>query len=82
MAQPEIVMYMRPHCLDVTRTQTALRRRGLTWREVDIEQDEEACRQVQEWTGRAATPTLWIGRTVLVEPDEAAIDEAIQKETQ
>jgi len=77
MSQPKIVMYARPGCPDVARASHSLRERGLTWDEIDIEADEDAERQVIAWTGRAATPTLWIGRTMLVEPDGAEIDEAL-----
>lgn len=79
MSQPKIVMYARPGCPDVARASYHLRERGLTWDEIDIEQDEDAKRQVIAWVGRAATPTLWIGKTMLVEPDAEEIDEALVK---
>ena len=79
MSQPKIVMYARPGCPDVARASYYLRERGLTWDEIDIEEDEDAKRQVIAWTGRAATPTLWIGKTMLVEPDADEVDEALAK---
>ncbi len=79
MSQPKIVMYARPGCPDVARASYYLRERGLTWDEIDIEQDEDAKHQVIAWVGRAATPTLWIGKTMLVEPDAEEIDEALVK---
>jgi len=77
MNQPKIVMYTRPGCPDVARATYVLRQRGLTWDEVNIEQDEDAKRQVIAWTGREVTPTLWIGQTMLVEPDASEIDAAL-----
>lgn len=77
MSQPKIVMYARPGCPDVARASHHLRERGLTWDEIDIEQDEDAKEQVIAWTGRAKTPTLWIGKTMLVEPDAQEIDDAL-----
>ena len=79
MSQPKIVMYTRPGCPDVARAAYYLKQRGLTWDAVDIEADEDAKRQVVAWTGRAVTPTLWIGDTMLVEPDAAEIDAALAK---
>ena len=79
MSQPKIVMYVRPGCPDVARASHHLRERGLTWDEIDIEKDEDAKRQVIAWTGRAATPTLWIGKTMLVEPEAQEVDEALAK---
>lgn len=79
MNQPKIVMYTRPGCTDAARASYYLRERGLTWDEVNIDADPDAEAQVVKWTGRAATPTLWIGETMLVEPDSAEIDAALAK---
>ncbi len=79
MNQPKIVMYTRPGCPDVARASHYLRQRGMTWDDVDIEEDADAKKQVIAWTGRAVTPTLWIGDTMLVEPGEAEIDAALAK---
>jgi len=75
--QPKIVMYTRPGCPDVARASHYLRERGLTWDEIDIEADADARDQVIAWTGRAVTPTLWIGDVMLTEPDSAEIDAAL-----
>ena len=79
IAQPKIVMYTRPGCPDVARASYYLRQRGVTWDDVDIEEDADAKQQVIAWTGRAVTPTLWIGDTMLIEPGEAEIDAALAK---
>jgi hypothetical protein len=49
------------------------------WEEIDIEEDADAAAKVRDWTGREATPTLWIGNTMLVEPSAGEIDEALDK---
>ncbi len=79
MSQPKITMYTRPGCPDVGRAAYFLRQRGMTWDEVDITEDEAARKQVIEWTGREVTPTVWIGDTMLTEPDGAEIDAALAK---
>jgi len=75
--QPKITMYTRPGCPDVGRAAYYLRERGLTWDEIDIDADPDARNQVIAWTGRAVTPTIWIGDTLLTEPDSAEIDAAL-----
>lgn len=77
MNLPKIVMYTRPGCSDAARASSHLRQRGLSWEEINIDADPDAEAQVIAWTGRAATPTLWIGDTMLVEPDDAEIDAAL-----
>jgi len=79
MTQPKIVMYTRPNCPDVARAAYALRQLGVTWEEVDIDADPDAKRQVIAWTGREVTPTLWIGNTMLVEPEATEIADALAK---
>ena len=81
MTTPKIVMYVRPDCSDVELARAVLRARGVTWDEVDIEQDPDALARVHEWNrGRAPTPTLWIGRTMLVEPTAAEIENVLTQE--
>jgi len=81
MSQPEIVMYVRRHCGDVDYARQVLADRELDWKEIDIDRDAEGLRKVIEWNkGRSPTPTVWIGKTMLVEPDEDEIDEALEKE--
>ena len=81
MSDPEIVMYVRPYCSDVEIARQALKRRGIAWREVDIDEDEDAAAMVRDWTGgRTPTPTFWIGSTMLVEPTSREIDEALASE--
>ncbi len=79
MSQPKITMYTRPGCPDVGRAAYFLRQRGMTWDEIDITENEAARKQVVEWTGREVTPTIWIGDTMLTEPDGAEIDAALAK---
>ncbi len=79
MNPTKLTMYTRPGCPDVARASYFLRQRGITWDEINIEEDQDARRQVIAWTGRAATPTLWIGDTLLVEPDAQEIDDALAK---
>ena len=74
---PKIVMYTRPDCPAAARAAAIMKERGLSWDEVDIDADADANAQVIAWTGRAVTPTLWIGDVMLTEPDAAEIDDAL-----
>lgn len=82
MNLPKILMYVRPDCEDTDLARAVLGQRGLTWDEIDIEQDPDALARVQEWNrGRALTPTLWIGETMLVEPSAREIEDTLTQET-
>ncbi|MDQ2687734.1 MAG: glutaredoxin family protein [Armatimonadota bacterium] len=81
MSLPKILMYVRPDCEDTDLARTVLQQHGLTWDEIDIEQDPDAMVRVKEWNqGRALTPTLWIGETMLVEPSAREIEDILSQE--
>jgi glutaredoxin len=76
----QIVMYARErYCPDVERTRTRLTALDLAWTEHDIEGDSEAATTVQALTGQRRVPTLLIGDTVLVEPSDTELDDALAK---
>jgi glutaredoxin len=75
-------MYVRRHCADVDYARRVLADRELDWKEIDIDHDADGLRKVIEWNnGRSPTPTLWIGKTMLVEPSASEIDEALSAES-
>ena len=79
MNQPKITLYTRPGCPDSAKSIAHMNELGLTWDEFDIDSDKDAEQKVMGWTGRAVTPTIWIGDTMLTEPEDAEIDAALAK---
>jgi len=75
--QPKITLYTRPGCPDSAKSIAHMKELGLTWEEFNIDTDKEAEAQVVGWTGRAVTPTIWIGNVMLTEPEDAEIDAAL-----
>jgi glutaredoxin len=73
-------MYARERfCPDVTRARLRLEELGYEWTEYDIESDEARKSEMQALTGRPNVPTLLIGKSILIEPSVAEIDEALIK---
>ncbi len=63
MADYEVVMYSRMHSCPYTRiAKRTLERQGVPYREVYIDQDDEARRRLEEWTGFLSVPTLIVAR--------------------
>ena len=77
MSQPKITLYTRPGCPDSAKSISYMNSLGLTWDEFDIDADKDAEHKVIGWTGRAVTPTIWIGDIMLTEPENAEIDAAL-----
>lgn len=54
-----LVMYSRTrYCPDVERARTRLAELGLKYDEINIEEDAEAARWVEGWTGFRSVPTI------------------------
>jgi glutaredoxin len=75
---PPIIMYARQRfCPDVARSRMHLEELGFEWQEFDIESDPEALSTVRELTGRQNVPTVVVGDSVLVEPENDLLDKAL-----
>lgn len=76
--RPPIIMYARERfCPDVTRSRLRLDELGLEWTEYDIESDDARKQEMVELSGRPNVPTIVIGKSILVEPTNDILDEAL-----
>ena len=63
MADYELVMYSRTRSCPYTRiAKRVLERYNVPYREIYIDQDDEALRRVEAWTGFQSVPTLLVAR--------------------
>jgi glutaredoxin 3 len=61
MAGPEVVMYVSSWCPYCVRAKAILQRKGVQWREVNIETDPSLRQHMIETTGRRTVPQIFIG---------------------
>jgi mycoredoxin len=73
---PQITMYTRPWCGSVIRAKHWLDQRGIPYTEIDITQDTEAARVVEELNGgyRSVPTILFGGVHVATEPSSAELE--------
>ena len=73
---PQITMYTRPWCGSVIRVKHWLDQRGIPYTEIDITQDKEATRTVEELNGgyRSVPTILFDGVHVATEPSSAELE--------
>jgi mycoredoxin len=73
---PQITLYTRPWCGSVMRVKHWLDGRGIPYTEIDITQDKDAARTVEELNGGyQSVPTLLIdGVHVATEPSSAELE--------
>lgn len=63
MTQYELIMYSRSYgCPFITTARRVLNRHGVAYREIFIDRDPVAKRDVRAWTGFESVPTLVIAR--------------------
>lgn len=77
MTDYELVMYTRTRsCPYVRSAQRVLERENVDYREIFIDQDDDARKRVEAWTGFQSVPTLVVARRgeVLPYEDPAPLD--------
>jgi glutaredoxin-like protein len=74
-AQTPVTVYSRPGCPYCYLLRRGLRRRGVTFTEVDIWRDAEAAAAVRAVAdGNETVPTVHVGGQWLVNPSAEAVD--------
>jgi mycoredoxin len=73
---PQITIYTRPWCGGSMRVKRWLDRREIPYTEIDINQDKEAARHVEELNGgyRSVPTILFDGKHVVTEPSTAELE--------
>ena len=79
-AVTRIIIYTLPYCADCRAAKALLTALGVPYHEINIAQISSAAEQMLRVNGgRRATPTICIGRRVLVEPDRAALEATLRE---
>jgi len=74
----DVVMYCTPWCPDCRRARAYLKERNIAYVEVDISRDRAAAQRVRGWAnGNETTPTFNIRGTIIVNFDQAKINQAL-----
>ena len=75
---PHIIVYGARWCSDTIRTCNFLNRNEIPYTYLDVDGDEDAAKQVQEWNrGYLSTPTLDIEGRIVTEPADAELAEVL-----
>ena len=79
-AWPSVLVYSMHDCADCARSKGLLRRLGVRYEEIYVEEDEAATREVIRLNeGRRTLPTIIIGgNVVLAEPSDRALEAALR----
>ena len=79
MSNPEITVYGADWCEDTQATRNNLDSLGVQYQYINVEQDPQAQAWVKEQNGgKQKTPTVKIRGSILVEPDEKELEEALR----
>jgi mycoredoxin len=79
MSSDYVKVFGTDWCEDTQATRNHLDTLGVAYRYIDVEEDAGAQEWVKEQNGgKQKTPTVEIGGTILVEPDERELEEALR----
>lgn len=82
MKQTGIVMYSTSWCADCRRSKSWLDTHGVVYKDINIEESEEATDYVEKLTGRKNVPTIvFSDGSFLIEPNDKALEEKIKSIT-
>ena len=74
----DVVLYCTPWCPSCRRARAYLQTRGIEYVEIDISRDRAAAQRVRGWAnGNETTPTFDIRGTVVVDYNQARLDEIL-----
>ena len=76
-----VEVYGADWCGDTQRTRRHLDRLGVAYQYINVEQDKQASEWVkQQNDGKERKPTVKIGKQVLAEPSDQALEQALRQE--
>ena len=76
-----VEVYGADWCGDTQRTRRHLDHLGVAYQYINVEQDKQASEWVkQQNDGKERKPTVKIGRQVLAEPSDQALEQALRQE--
>jgi mycoredoxin len=79
--QKSIVAYITSWCPDCTRSRRLMKKMGVAFQEIDIEQVEGAEDEMRARNGGSGkVPSIFIGDRVLIEPSDLELKRALQEE--
>ena len=81
-AWPSVLMYSMNNCVDCRRSKALLKRLGVPYEEINVDDEPSAAGEVIRLNnGRRSLPTIIIaGRVVLTEPPDRDLEAALRQE--
>jgi len=71
---PRVILFSSGSCPWCSRTKSYLRQKGIRVKEVRVDKDPDAAKDVVRMTGQMGVPVLLIGTTKIVGFDKGRID--------
>lgn len=78
--EPKVTIYSASWCAFCKMAKDYLNGKNVAFKEIDVDEDQEAARAIVAKTGQAAVPVLEIGDEVILGFDRPRIDQALAAE--
>jgi len=74
----KVVIYTIQHCPHCEELKDFLRKRGIEFEDIDVEENDEAAEEIIEKTGQNGFPVIDIDGEIIIGFDEEKISEALE----
>ena len=76
---PKVVLFSTPTCSWCRRAKRYFKEQGVAFKEINIERDQQAARDIVRKTGQTGVPVIKIGSAWIVGFDRARIDKELTR---
>jgi glutaredoxin 3 len=73
-----VTIYSAPWCVFCRMVKQYLDARGVAYKEIDVDKDQDTAKAIVEKTGQAGVPVIEIGDETILGFDRQRIDEALR----
>jgi glutaredoxin 3 len=78
MDKPAVTIYSAPWCAFCHMTKHYLDSLGVKYKDIDVEKEHNAARQLVEKTGQAGIPVVEVGPETIIGFDKQRLDDALK----
>lgn len=76
--KPAIIIYSAPWCAFCHAAKAYLDSKKIAYKDIDVDSDHQAARELVEKTGQAGIPVIYIGDEMILGFDRPRIDSALR----
>lgn len=78
-SKPSVTIYSAPWCAFCHMAKEYLKSKNIAYKDIDVDQDADAAREIVTKTGQTGIPVIQIGDAIILGFDRPRIDSALEQ---